>query len=112
MKCFYDYIYRIAFPRFSLYFANGGTIPSSERHKIKSLYAEDYIYIVYKYVQDTAIEGSTMHMLRVFAHSKFRGVAQDFYMSTVPVKEPVNLANFYFDYAAKIDNILLEARSW
>jgi hypothetical protein len=53
-----------------------------------------------------------MHMLLVFAHSKFRGVAQDFYMSTVPVKEPVNLANFYFDYAAKIDNILLEARSW
>jgi hypothetical protein len=32
--------------------------------------------------------------------------------STVPVKEPVNLVNFYFDYAAKIDNILLEARSW
>ena len=112
MKCFYDYIDRIDFPRFSLYFANGGTIPSSDRHKIKSLYAEDYIYIVYKYVQDTANEGSTMHMLLVFAHSKFRGVAQDFYMSTVPVKEPVNLANFYFDYAAKIDNILLEARSW
>ena len=57
MKCFYDYIDRIAFPRFSLYFANGGTIPSSEQHKIKSLYAEDYIYIVYKYVQDTATEG-------------------------------------------------------
>ena len=112
MKCFYDYIDRIAFPRFSFYFENAGPLPSPEQHKIKSLYAEDYIYIVYKYVQDTAIEGSTMHMLRVFAHSKFRGVAQDFYMSTVPVKEPVNLANFYFDYAAKIDNILLEARSW
>ena len=53
-----------------------------------------------------------MHMLLVFAHSKFEGVAQDFYMSTVPVKEPVNHADFDFDYAAKIDNILLEARSW
>ena len=43
-----------------------------------------------------------MHMLLVFAHSKFRGVAQDFYMSTVPVKEPVNLANFYFANAGPL----------
>ena len=57
LKCFYDDIDRIAFPRFSFYFANGGAIPSSEQHKIKSLYAEDYIYIVYKYVKDTATEG-------------------------------------------------------
>ena len=57
MKCFYNYIDRVVFPRFSLYFANGGTIPSSEQHKIKSLYAKDYICIVYKYVQDTATEG-------------------------------------------------------
>ena len=57
MNCFYDYIDRIVFPRFSFFFANGGTIPSKKQHKIKSLYAEDYIYIVYKYVQDTATEG-------------------------------------------------------
>jgi len=57
LKCFYDYIDRIAFPRFSFYHENAGTIPSPEQHKIKSLYAEDYIYIVYKYVQDTATEG-------------------------------------------------------
>ena len=52
MKCFYDYIDRVVFPRFSFFFANGGTIPSSEQHKIKSLYADDYIYIVYKYMQE------------------------------------------------------------
>ena len=57
MKCFYDYIDRIVFPRFSFYFENAGPLPSPEQHKIKSLYAEDYIYIVYKYVQDTATEG-------------------------------------------------------
>jgi len=52
MKCFYDYIDRIVFPRFSLYFANAGPLPSPELHKMKSLYAEDYIYIVYKYMQE------------------------------------------------------------
>ena len=52
MKCFYDYIDRIVFPRFSFYFANAGPLPSPELHKMKSLYAEDYIYIVYKYMQE------------------------------------------------------------
>ena len=52
MKCFYDYIDRVVFPRFSFYFANAGSLPSPELHKMKSLYAEDYIYIVYKYMQE------------------------------------------------------------
>ena len=52
MKCFYDYIDNIVFPRFCNYFENSKPLTSQDQHKMKSLYAEDYIYIVYKYMQE------------------------------------------------------------
>ena len=44
-----------------------------------------------------------MQRIRTFAHSKFRGIAKELDMSTVLVTEPEKLANFYYDYASKID---------
>ena len=45
-----------------------------------------------------------MQRIRTFAHTKFRGIAKELNMSTVLVAEPDKLANFYSDYASKIDN--------
>ena len=44
-----------------------------------------------------------MQRIRTFAHTKFRGIFKDLDMSTVLVAEPDKLANFYSDYAAKIN---------
>jgi len=52
MKCFYDYIDNIVFPPFCNHFEYGKPLTSQDQHKMKSLYAEDYIYIVYKYMQE------------------------------------------------------------
>ena len=40
-----------------------------------------------------------MHKLRSFAHSKFKSMAMDFDISTIPVLEPAKLASFYLNYA-------------
>ena len=103
MKSFYNYIDSITFPRFSLYFANGGPIPFSPQCETKSFDPEDYIYIVYKYIQDNdKIEVDTMQRIRKFTQTKFRKISRDLDMSTVPVDEPAKLAKFYSDYASKI----------
>ena len=44
-----------------------------------------------------------MQRIRTFAHTKFRGIFKDLDMSTVLVAEPDKLANFYSDYASKIN---------
>ena len=44
-----------------------------------------------------------MQRIRTFAHTKFRGIAKELDMSTVLVTEPDKLANFYSDYASKIN---------
>ena len=44
-----------------------------------------------------------MQRIRTFAHTKFRGIAKELDMSTVLVAEPDKLANFYSDYASKIN---------
>ena len=44
-----------------------------------------------------------MQRIRTFAHTKFRGIAKELDMSTVLLTEPAKLANFYSDYASKID---------
>ena len=67
-----------------------------------SLKPEDYIYLVYKYVQDNEIDGQTMQKIRGFAQSKFKSMGQDFDISTVPVSEPARLATFYHNYAMNI----------
>ena len=54
--------------------------------------------------ENDKIEGNVMQRIRTFAHTKFRGIAQELDMSTVLVTEPDKLANFYSDYASKIDN--------
>ena len=60
--------------------------------------------MVYKYMQENdSIEGDVMQSLRTFAHTKFRGIAKDLDMNTVPVPEPAKLVKFYSDYASKID---------
>jgi hypothetical protein len=96
-----------------LFFENGGTIPSSDQHKFKSLYAEDYIYMVYKYMQENdKIDGDVMQRIRTFAHTKFRGIFKDLDMSLVLVEKPVKLAHFYSDYAAKIESKDFGGWSW
>ena len=44
-----------------------------------------------------------MQRIRTFALTKFRGIAKELDMSTVLVTEPDKLANFYSDYASKIE---------
>ena len=102
LKAFYEYLDNVAYPSFHLCFASEGKVPNAELYRFISLKPEDYIYLVYKYVQDNEIDGQTMQKIRGFAQSKFKSMGQDFDISTVPVSEPARLATFYQNYALKI----------
>ena len=61
--------------------------------------------MVYKFIQENdKIEGAVMERIRTFAHTKFRIISKELDMKTVLVTEPAKLANFYLDYASKIDH--------
>ena len=85
LRAFYDYLDRIAYPVIHLCFKNEGNVPDSEYYRFRQLKPEDYIYLVYKYVQDNEIDGQLMHKIRDFAHTKFRTMVMDFDMSIIPI---------------------------
>ena len=57
LRAFYDYLDKIAYPTIHLCFKNEGNVPASEYYRFEKLKSEDYIYLVYKYVQDNEIDG-------------------------------------------------------